>query len=232
MKSRYRCLVLTLSIIVAFGTCSLALGAKKKRQVRIRRETLPQEIFRNYPDLRGSEDSLELENAVADENFLLRIPNRHWLERVIGDNYLIPVSKGNRNFYLDQESFMDRGYGDRKYLAPLALAYLEQFSETYNRKFYPNSSFPHLKITSLVRTQDYQNYLVHKKHNRSAASGDVPEHRSVHLTGYAFDVSVKKMTRSQALWSADYFGKDILSGLILGVYEARGGDFHIMVVPQ
>lgn len=231
MEKKYLCPAMAVIFLAHFFIFSQDLLAVNRKKRHRRGETLTELIFRGYPFLRGSEESLEHQNKVADDNCLPRFAGRRDLERAAANGYLLPVPWHGGGFYLDNKSFSDRGYGDRRYLTGVALAYLQEAAASYQKEFYPSSDKPRLKITSLVRTQAYQDYLIYKRRNPSAARGETPERRSAHLTGYAFDVSIKGLTRRQIFWLARYFGCDVKKGLIWGTYEPNGGDFHIMVMP-
>lgn len=224
MKPR-RFLFITVFLALVFAGFTMPAIAKKKP--RIKKPTLAQEIFNKYPALMGSKAALEEQNRAADKGKLPRLEDIADLKRYVENGYLVSVPNKGKGFYLDKKSFKDRGYGDRRYLSPAAKEYLESRAAAYSK-----SGHPRLKVTSLVRTQDYQIYLLIKRRNPNAAAGEVPEHRSPHLTGHAFDVSTKGLSRRQISWLAERLAEDIERKIILATYEPNGKDFHIVVIPK
>lgn len=231
----------------AASSCFLPANAWAKKH-KPKRKTLGEIVFALHPSLRGvAKQSIEDQNSFADRyGPLPRIYNTEELNKLEENGYLIRVPDRSDDFYLDKglkkRFFRDRkhrktlDFGDRRYLGQSALIYLDELSAAYAKKFITkrNGGRRPLKVTSLVRTLDYQRWIAFVKHNPNARLGlcDVPEHCSVHFTGHAFDVSTKGMTAAQIFWLADFLAKDIASGLILATYEPNMGDFHIIVAPR
>ncbi|GEM_PF-4037357 len=232
MKPRRFLVIAILLASLLAGSPSL-MAAKKKP--RVKKPTLGQEVFKRYLALKAMPDeTLREENEVADKCYLHRFQNYGELEQAVESEYLIRVPDKGVGFYLDGSSFKDRGYGDRRYLAPPARQYLiERHALAYSKKFSTRFRHPRLEVTGLVRTQEYQEYLCKTRRNKNAcsASGAVPEKRSVHTTGFTFDISTRGLSRDRVFWLAGFLDRDMSRGVILAIYEPIGRNFHVMVIP-
>ena len=217
---------MTFVLLLVLGVTQITEANPRKPKVR--KLTTAELVFERAPDLRSTptRDTLALENEVADAHHLPRIKNREELLDKIDSEYLTCVPEKSRYFYLDP-----RSQKDLRYLVPDALRYLRPLAGDYDEQFNSSKHSQFMKITSLVRTEEYQKKLTRK--NANAAKSEVPEHRSVHTTGYAFDIGTKGLTREQILWLADYLENDIRAGKILAIYEHKSQqDFHVFVIPQ
>ncbi len=199
----------------------------KDRKTKPKKKSTAQLVFEQYPDLNGSKNhgkALAKENEIADARGLKRIEDIFELSNAIRSRFLVRVERSD-DFYLDQ-NLLDGLH----YAHPDAIAYLEEISEAYGEAFAVPQHKP-LKITSLVRTEVYQRRLAKKNHN--AAKGDALENRTVHTTGYAFDIGTKGLTQQQILWLADYLAEGIRQSRVLAIYEHKAQqDFHIFVIPR
>ena len=86
--------------------------------------------------------------------------------------------------------------------------------------------YPKLKITSMVRDLSYQLHAV-----RSVAKCKEPETCSTHLTGAAFDISFRNMSKEQYTWMYGRLTHDRDLGVINAIHEPASGCFHIFVLP-
>jgi len=213
----------------AFGIFVLffAAGAAAKRP-RHRNPSTAELVFARSPDLRGAPDpeALAKENKIADDDRLPRIEDGKELAARIKSGFLVAVPEHANGFYLDRHLKKEM-----RYIAPAALAYIEAISGAYSNEFGARKKKELLKITSLVRTEEYQRKLARR--NANAAKGNVPEKRTVHTTGYAFDISTKGMPRAEIIWLADFFEADVRQCRALAIYEHKGQqDFHVFVIPK
>ena len=89
-----------------------------------------------------------------------------------------------------------------------------------------------LKTTSMVRTEERHRQIARSNPNAKQALGDTTERRTVHTTGYVFDISCKGLTETQILWIASYLKESFESAQVLAIYEYKAShNFHIFVIP-
>lgn len=213
-------------ILFAFAVITLFSGIGLARKKKVQRHKKPAKInrvFVLYPELRGSRESLRKQNYIADKYNLSRIKNEWELKALVGSEsgFLVNVPDKGKHFYIDK-----RLVKNLRYLSPRALGYLRLLAAEYAEYF---GGRERLKITSLVRTIEYQRRLSWR--NPNAVWSDDSELQSVHPTGFAFDISTKRMKQKQILWLAQFLAEDEKADIIEATYEPRGNDFHIMVFP-
>ena len=120
-----------------------------------------------------------VQNARADEDELSRITDNEMLERFVASGYLVPVPADGKHYYLKAVP------GSYRYVRPWSKRFLDQTSAQFYSKFHER-----LRVTSLVRTEDFQERLARFNGNAAPASGPT---QSSHLTGATMDISKAQM---------------------------------------
>jgi len=113
---------------------------------------------------------------------------------------------------------------DNRYLRPWTKLFLARLSNQYRARF----GKP-LRVTSLLRTAEYQRSL--QRRNGNAASDDGPK-RSAHLTGASLDISKKGMTGAERQWLKNVLMSLHNGGHIYAIEEFQQPVFHILVHRQ
>lgn len=179
--------------------------------------------------LMGTPAKLARQNRLADDYDLSRMDDPAEVRRLISSGRLVAIPRSGRGYYVDET--LGRAYGPRKrtvlfYARPWVLRFLK----AEGRRF--RSAFPgrRLKVSSLVRTEEYQEILTHR--NVNAARGEDPDRRSPHLTGAAVDISKKGMTAREIAWLRRRLVALQARGWIVGTEEMATNTFHIFVTPE
>jgi hypothetical protein len=107
-------------------------------------------------------------------------------------------------------------------------AYIDGLEQEMSEKF-PVAPLPLLRIPSVVRTKPGQQLLFLS--GRSPARCDVQGLCSTHTTGAAIDISLLTLNRARLSWLKARIKKDITEHRILAILEAKGGHFHVFVLP-
>ena len=165
--------------------------------------------------LRANRSSQTIQNARADDDNLSRMEDRDMVERWIRLQLLEQVPTKTAHYYLHAV------HDENRYLRPWAKLFLERLS----RQFHARHRKP-LRVTSLLRTADYQRRLTGRNGNAAAAEG--PK-RSAHLTGACMDISKKGMTASQQAWLRSVLASLKAKGYLYAVEEFKQPVFHILV---
>jgi hypothetical protein len=230
-------------LVIFFLSCVPQLHAVRRIQgktLRIRRRSFDVlGIFLRYPMLCGgcnkntSERPLAIQNDIANKNDLMRIENNDDIWDLLAEGFLVRIPDGTASFYIDP-----RLEDEFRYASPAVLNYIEKLSSAYAKQF-PGAR---LQVTSLVRSDERQRLLATKwidkkrrirnpKYSANAVLCDAQggQHCSIHNTAYAFDLSKRRLPKKQVLWLTDFLAND--PGVI-AIYEPRGGNIHIMVIPQ
>jgi hypothetical protein len=208
---------------------SFAFGVTtSKKKPKSRKKTTAELVFEFAPYLRATPDGAASRNAnkIADTFVLPRFTDKTF-EGFIENEFLVAVPEKYGGYYLDNHS--PRRFW---FLAPEAFRYMNTLAKAYYQKF--SRPVPQgqafLKITSLARTEEYQTRLT--RSNPNAAKNDTPERRSLHTTGYAFDISCKGLTQAKILWIAGYLKEGIERVQVLAIYEYKAShNFHVFVIP-
>ncbi len=173
--------------------------------------------------LKGSETSMAKQNQMADKMNLTRIEDDAMLQRFITKGKLTRLPRSGRGFYVDP-NLPD----DRAYTRPFVKTFVENLARDYSAKF--GRPF---KVTSMVRTKEYQREL--QNHNANAATVDGPK-SSVHLTGAAVDISKLGRTNQEGMSQAElnWMRRQLASLECKGLIEATEEGifqqtFHVMV---
>ena len=196
---------------VAVGLALAASGARAQRP----------------PELKGSPEKLARQNRVADDYDLTRMDGPAVIRRLVRSGYLVPIPRRGRGFYVDRR--LGRGYTRREVLT-YARPWVKQFLVREGTHFADRFRGARFKVSSLVRTEGYQELL--KARNVNAAAGDVDETRSPHLTGAAVDISKKGMSRRQLAWMRDHLVALQEMGWVIATEEMATNAFHVFVQPD
>jgi hypothetical protein len=167
------------------------------------------------PPMRGSLESLERQNQMADAEGLERIEDEEDLADRIAHKLLVPVPASAAltvNGNLPENHRYCRPWTAR-FLADLARAHAAQF----------HSSF---EVSSAVRTVAYQKRLMTVNGNAAAAEGDVV---SPHLTGATIDIAKSGMARQEIGWMRSWLMPLQTADKIDVEEEFQQACFHITV---
>ncbi len=178
-------------------------------------------------ELKGSPGKLAEQNRVADDYDLTRMDGPAIIRRLVRSGYLVAIPRRGRGYYIDRK--LGKGYSRRdvlSYARPWVKRFLDREGVQYADRFHG----ARFKISSLVRTERYQELL--KGRNVNAARGDDDETRSPHLTGAAVDISKKGMSPRQLAWMRDHLVALQERGWIIGTEEMATNAFHVFVEPD
>lgn len=168
--------------------------------------------------LRATRKSQLVQNQRADEDRLSRMEDDSMTERFVRLKLLEPVPTKTSAYYLHAVR------EDNRYLRPWTKLFLSRLSTQYRARF----GKP-LRVTSLLRTAEYQRSL--QRRNGNAAADDGPK-RSAHLTGASLDISKKGMTGAQRQWLKNVLVSLHNGGHIYAIEEFQQPVFHILVHRQ
>lgn len=178
-------------------------------------------------ELKGSPEKLAAQNRAADEYDLTRMASPRVIRRLVKSGYLVHIPRRGHGYYIDRR--LGRGYARREvlyYARPWVKAFLQREGGHFTDRF----GGARLKVSSLVRTEGYQERL--KTRNVNAASGDDDDTRSPHLTGAAVDISKKGMSRRQLAWMRDHLVALQELGWVIATEEMATNAFHVYVQPD
>ena len=128
---------------------------------------------------------------------------------------LVGVPAKTANFYIHQIP------AEYRYIRPWAKLFLDRISSQFRRRF----GRP-LRVTSLIRTVDYQNQLARSNGNAASPYG---KKRSSHLTGASLDISKKGFSRAQVGWLRRVLLSLHQKQYLFAVEEFYQPNFHVMV---
>jgi hypothetical protein len=167
---------------------------------------------------------LRCENILANRFRLKRLANLQTLKFWVKQGILVNVPDSGAHFYLD-ERLGERDVGNRafyKYIRPTTRDFICKIAADFSARFGGK-----IKITSLVRTREYQKRL-RRNPNAAPPSGG---RASTHLTGATFDLSFREMSAAEAAWTWGYLRRGMLKKRLYAIRERYGGCFHIFVFP-
>lgn len=165
--------------------------------------------------LRGSLESLERQNVMAEEEGLERILDEADLSTRIEQKLLVPVPVSS-GLMVNPEL-----PENHRYCRPWTANFLTDLAHAYQDRF--RSA---LIVSSAVRTVEYQKRLMHINGNAAAAEGDVV---SPHLTGATIDIAKSGMNRQELAWMRSWLLPLQSAGKIDVEEEFRQRCFHITV---
>lgn len=178
-------------------------------------------------ELRGTPSKLARQNELADRYDLSRMDGPSTIRRLADAGRLVRVPSSGKGYFVD--GTIARNYRHRAllvYARPWVRDFVSGEGVVFTRRF-PGSR---LKVSSLVRTEDYQQLL--KRRNVNAAPGSEDRNRSPHLTGAAVDISKKGLSARQLAWLRQRFVELQDRGWIVATEEMRTSTFHIFVTPD
>ena len=165
--------------------------------------------------LRATRSSQLVQNQRADEDQLSRMEGAAMTARWVRLQLLEPVPVKTSGYYLHAVREQNR------YLRPWTRLFLSRLSSQYRARFGKQ-----LRVTSLLRTAEYQRSL--QGRNGNAASSKGPK-RSAHLTGASIDISKKGMTGAERQWLRRVLTSLRGNGYLYAIEEYQQPVFHILV---
>jgi len=171
--------------------------------------------------LRGGQAAQERDNRAADADDLSRLENRDDLRRFIDGGLLVPIDD-TRSYYLDTIGGHDAPHADLyRHARPWTKRFLDQEMKTLRAEYGVRA-----KITSLVRTDKYQDKICRSGNAAAICGGDWWE-QSLHVTGATVDISKEGMSCKAIGWMRKRLVRLMGQGK-LGAIEERGA-FHVFV---
>lgn len=189
-------------------------GSGAPTVVRLERASLRRR-FVMVSALKGSLESLERQNQIAEAEGLERILDDSDLNSRIEEKLLVPVPE---SVALAVNQDLPE---NRRYCSPWAAAFLRDLAWAHEARFHRP-----IQVNSAVRTVEYQKRLIRINGNAAAAQGDIA---SPHLTGEAIDIGKHGMTRDELNWMRSWLLQRQLAGKIDVEEEFRQACFHISV---
>ncbi len=165
--------------------------------------------------LRATTTSPIIQNEAADDDHLSRMDDADMTARWIRLGLLHEVPAQTDAYYLNAVR------DDNRYLRPWSKLFLTRLSAQFLSHF----GKP-LRVTSLLRTENYQRRLMRR--NGNAASPTGPK-RSSHLTGASMDISKKGLTGRERDWLRRVLYSLRGKGYLYAIEEFHQPVFHVMV---
>lgn len=165
--------------------------------------------------LRADRSSQVIQNERADEDHLSRMEDLEMTRRWVRLELMDEIPTKTSHYYLHAVPEQNR------FLRPWAKLFLMRLSRQYHARFRAP-----MRVTSLLRTAEYQEALTRRNGNAAAADG--PK-RSAHLTGACLDISKKGMSSSQQSWVRGVLSSLRDKGYLYAIEEYQQPVFHIMV---
>jgi hypothetical protein len=166
-------------------------------------------------DLSAAPDSQRLQNDQADAQDLSRMQDDAMVRRFRRLGLLVPVRPTTSAYYLQAIP------SKMRYSRPWARLFLQRLGQQFHARFGTR-----LRVTSLVRTVQYQEALAGRNANAAQASGDK---RSAHLTGATLDISKRFMSGREAAWTRRVLSQLRRRGVLYAIEEFAQPCFHVMV---
>lgn len=227
-------------LLVFSGTSLWAASIKKKATGCLHSQQEYQKIFRDPK-------ALEKQNFAVDFWKLTRVNDDQGLQDMVQRGELVGVVPDTPTYYIDPR-FPEK----LRYLRLFARWFFREFAEKFyqetqskkirlnvNRKTGQVRTTVHgqikrVKLTSLVRTPDYQEFLIKLLPEGQAGTAVMNDPRQTsHLAGATFDISTKDWSRSELCWALDYLYEVQMTDLLINViWEPRNHVLHIMVFPD
>lgn len=167
------------------------------------------------PPLRGSLESLQRQNEIADAEGLERILDEEDLSHRIEQKLLVPLPESSA---LTVNENLPEAH---RYCRPWTAVFLRDLARAHNARFQRP-----IEVSSAVRTVEYQKRLMRINGNAAAAEGDIV---SPHLTGATIDIAKGGMSRQELGWMRSWLLRLQLAGKIDVAEEFRQACFHITV---
>jgi hypothetical protein len=203
-----------LALIVVASSFVAEADAGKRKHKRHHGSSAPSALC-------GGPMAQKRHNKQADADDLTRLDDRADLERFIAQGWLVEI-KDTHAYYLDTIGGHDSAHADLyRYARPWTKRFLDKELGAAHAKF--GHQF---KITSLVRTQWYQERICASGNGAAICGGDWWE-RSLHLTGATVDISKEGMSRKTLAWMRTRLVQLQKQGLASAIEER--GAFHVYV---
>jgi hypothetical protein len=199
------------SILICAALLGLALPASAQR---------PRELV-------GRPSKMEKQNAAADRHDLSRMGSPAVIRRMAAQGRLVRIPSRGTGYFVDPS--IGRNYRHREVLA-YARPWVQRFIQREGGHFAAEFGGARFKVSSLVRSEDYQKQL--RRRNVNAAAGDDWRTQSPHLTGSALDISKRGMTARQINWMRRHLVALERLGWVIAVEEMKTNTFHIFVQPS
>ena len=167
------------------------------------------------PPLKGTHEILVHQNQMADQEGLSRIEDDADLDRMRAAHLLLPLPEIAALEVNDELPY------NRRYARPWTV----KFAGDIARSFYARFHEP-LRLSSAVRTVDFQLRLQRVNGNAAAVDGDTA---SPHLTGQAVDFGKSGMSREEIAWMRAYLLPLMQAGKVDVEEEFQQSCFHVSV---
>jgi hypothetical protein len=165
--------------------------------------------------LKGSHEILVHQNAMADQEGLARIQDDDDLNQMRAAHLLLPLPESDA-LLVNEELPMNR-----RCARPWTVKFVGDVAHAFYAKFHEP-----LRLSSAVRTVEFQRKLQRVNGNAAALEGDTA---SPHLTGQAIDFAKGGMSRAEVAWMRAYLMPLINVGKIDVEEEFQQSCFHISV---
>jgi uncharacterized protein YcbK (DUF882 family) len=194
---------------------NLPAGSGAPTVARLERASLRRQRMMVASPLKGSLESLERQNQIAESEGLERILDEDDLNNRIAEKLLvpIPVSAG----LMVNEDLPE----NHRYCRPWTADFLSDLARAHRERFHRP-----IEVSSAVRTVAYQKTLMRINGNAAAAEGDLV---SPHLTGATVDIAKRGITLDELNWMRSWLLRLQVAGQIDVEEEFHQACFHITV---
>lgn len=147
--------------------------------------------------------------------------SRQWTDKV---SILNALSHGDLSLVaadVEWDKNLDKSH---RLLVPYARDYFTQLADDFGAVF-PGRKF---KVTSMLRTVSEQRALVKKK--MTPLDCDPAWFCSAHVSGIAFDISLRGLTKNEVEYLHIRLRADIARSKVLAIKEGLSGCFHVQVI--
>ena len=163
----------------------------------------------------GSRTSLERQNTRTEDDGLERIEDDEDLADRIARKMLVPVPVSAK---LEINQNLP---ADRRYCRPWTASFLTDLARAHGAQFHRP-----VRVSSAVRTVEFQKRLIETNGNAAAAEGDIV---SPHLTGSTVDIAKQGLSRQELAWLRSWLLPMQMVGRIDVEEEFQQTCFHITV---
>ena len=167
------------------------------------------------PPLKGTREILVHQNQMADQEGLTRIEDDADLDRMRAAHLLLPLPDIAALEVNDELPY------NRRYARPWTVKFVGDIARSFYARFHEP-----LRLSSAVRTVDFQLRLQRVNGNAAAVDGDTA---SPHLTGQAVDFGKSGMSREEIAWMRLYLLPLMQAGKVDVEEEFQQACFHISV---
>jgi hypothetical protein len=178
------------------------------------------------PELKGKPAKQTKQNQAADDYDLTRMSGPSVIRRLVKQGYLVKIPRTGSGYFIDPK--LGRGYRSKDVLV-YARPWVKKFLDREGSSFAKAFGGARFKVSSLIRTEDYQSMLTRK--NVNAAKGKDWRTQSAHLTGAALDISKRGLSPAKVDWMRQHLVALERAGWVIAVEEMKTNTFHIFVQP-